>query len=127
MRDIDGSRKQQNFDADVRRWIDTFCNFLNCTDLQRDRVELIITDQIELEEFSYQRLSAEKVILGTISMVVDEDMSVEDIEEFDIDDWIIHRDDFRTLMDDIEMDSDELWQIRKQIQKRADYFSLDHT
>lgn len=113
MRDIDGSRKQRNFEADVRRWVQTFGNQLDCHGTQIERVEHIVTGEIDLDHFGRRRLSAEKVILSTISLVVDDDMSVDDPEQFDLSDWIIYRDQFEELMDSIDMDMDELWTIRK--------------
>lgn len=122
MRDIDGSRKQQNFDADVRRWVQTFAKQLDCNETQVAQVEHVVTNELDLGNFG--DISAEKVILSTISLVVDASTTI-DPDDFDLDNWIIYRDAFEEMMDAVDMDRDELWTVRKKVHDTADFFATE--
>lgn len=121
-------RSVQNFDADVRRWTQTFCNYLDLPSYQYDRVQYVMND-VDLTEFRPNGFSAEKVILGVISLVVDTETDEEDIDEWDIEEWIVYDDDFESLMIDVGMVSEDetperstLWEVRKVVQSKSDYF-----
>lgn len=115
-------RKEQNFEADLRRWSQTFCNKLSLTRYQTERVEYIVME-IDLDSFKQYQLSAEKIIMGVISLVVDSDTSVDDIDEWEMEDWIIYDDDFEELMDGIEMERSDLWTARKILNDKTDFFA----
>jgi len=115
------SRKQDNFEADVRRWTQTFCNQLNLTDYQYKRV-LYVVEHIEMGEFGW--IPAEHIILGTISLVIDSETDA-DPEEWSPDDWIVYRDDFEELMEDTHMERGTLWTVRKRIHHESDVFEGD--
>lgn len=118
----DPSRKQDNFDADVRRWTQTFCNQLDLTDYQYKRTQYVVEEDLELGEFGW--IPTEHIILGTISLVIDAE-TTQDPEEWSPDDWFIYRDDFEGLMDDTEMERGTLWTVRKRVHAEADTFSDD--
>lgn len=109
-------RKGRNNDSDARRWAQTFAGQIGLTPYQTERLVYIIDGMMFTD---YRPYSAEKIILATLSLVVDVD-AYRDLEDFEIGDWIIYQDDFQSLMDDIDMNRDELWSIRRQI--RDDYF-----
>lgn len=114
----ESSRKQDNYEADVRRWTQTFCNQLNLTDFQYEKVDYII-QHLELGEFGW--IPAEHVILGTVSLVIDSEMDVEP-DDWTTDDWIIYRDDFEDMMDNTDMSRDTLWTVRKRVHQESDVF-----
>jgi hypothetical protein len=117
-------REIQNFNADVRRWTQTFCNQLDIPSYQYQRVEYIVQD-VDLSYLQKHCLSAEHVILGAISLVVDAESDVSDQESWDFDDWIIYSDEFRDMMDNIEMEMDDLWTARKVIHSESKYFESE--
>lgn len=117
----DPGRFKSNFEADVKRWSQTFCGELDLNSYETDRVEYIIT-HIDLSAFKQHRLSTEKIILAVISLVIDAETTVDDIEEWDISEWIIYDDRFEGLMADLEMDRDELWTARKLVYNETDFF-----
>jgi len=112
------SRKQDNFEADVMRWTQTFCNQLELTDYQYERVRYVV-EHIEMGEFGW--IPAEHIILGTISLVIDAETDA-DPEEWSPDDWIVYRDDFEALMDDTSMERGTLWTVRKRIHHDTEFF-----
>lgn len=111
-------RNDQNNKADVFRWVQTFTGFLELPSYQRNRVHYVI-DNLELSEFN--PFPTEEVIVGAISLVVDAEEDAEQ-EDWDVDDWIIYRDDFSQLMDDLEMSQSNLWTIRRMVQQESEYF-----
>lgn len=115
------SRKQDNYEADVRRWTQTFCNQLNLTGYQYKRVKYVV-EHIEMGDFGW--IPAEHIILGTISLVIDAETDA-DPEEWSPDDWIVYRDDFEELMDDTNMERGTLWTVRKRIHHESDVFEGD--
>lgn len=121
-------RSVQNFDADVRRWTQTFCNQLELPNYQYERVQYVVND-IDLTEFRSNRFSAEKIILGVISLVVDSETTTDDPEGWDLENWIVYDDSFEKLMiavdmaEDGEPKRDTLWEIRKIVHSETDYFS----
>lgn len=117
----DPSRKQDNFEADVERWTQTFCNQLDLNDFQYEQVRYIVVEDLELGTFGW--IPAEHVILGTISLVIDAEQDV-DPEEWSPDDWIVYRDSFEELMEHTEMERGTLWTVRKRVQNESDVFDL---
>lgn len=103
------------FEADKRRWARTFTSQLECTSAQTEQT-MHLVEILDMSPFAGARTSSEKVILGCISLIVDTDTR-------DFDNWIVNRDDFRDLMDDIGMDMDELWSTRELIRDQTDMFS----
>jgi hypothetical protein len=116
------SRKQDNFEADVERWTQTFCNFLDLTDFQYRQVRHIIVEDIELGDYGW--IPAEHIIIGTISLVIDAEDDA-DPDEWTPDDWIVYRDDFEELMDDTDMEQQTLWTVRKRVHEESSVFSDD--
>lgn len=103
------------FEADKRRWVRTFTSQLECTPAQTEQT-MHLVEMMDMRPFVGARTSSEKVILGCISLVVDTDT-----REFE--NWIVNRDDFRDLMDDVGMDMDELWSTRELIRDQTEMFS----
>lgn len=114
------SRKQDNFDADVERWTQTFCNFLELSDFQYKQVRYVVIEDIEIGEYGW--IPAEHIIIGVISLVIDAQRDV-DPDEWTPDDWIVYRDDFEQLMDDTEMEQQTLWTVRKRVHDESSLFS----
>lgn len=115
------SRRSDNFNADVKRWVQTFSTQLNLTAYQKRRVAFVV-DEIDLSTFG--SIPAEHVILGAITLVVDEDTDA-DPESWCPDDWIIYRDDFESMMDTVQMERDQLWTVRKRVHHDTDIFNSD--
>lgn len=113
------SRKQDNFEADVERWAQTFCNQLNLTDFQYQQVRYIVVEDIEIGD--YGSIPAEHIIIGTISLVIDSERDVE-ADEWSPEDWIVYRDDFQSLMYDTEMEQQTLWTVRKRVHNECSVF-----
>lgn len=112
-------RKAQNDQSDSLRWTETFAGHLDLSPYQRARA-LYIVDNLTFSD--YLPYSKEKVIMSILSLVADVDASG-DIDEFELEDWIIYQDSFVGLMDDIGMDKGELWTLRRRVYDRTDYFS----
>lgn len=112
------TRSSDNYNADVRRWAQTFCGQLDCNSHQENRVQYVMKN-ITINEFG--SICAEHVILGVITLVIDSETDV-DPDEWSPDDWIIYRDDFESLMESLEMDRDTLWTVRKIVHHRTDFF-----
>lgn len=106
----DSERKARNRTADHRRWINMFTTRLECTTHQQRRVHHVIGD-IEMDHMAHY--SAEKVILGTISLVADADASRHGTPMRD-------REDFRTLLTSVDSDLKELRSIRKLVRNTSD-------
>lgn len=100
-------RDAQNKEADRFRWVDTFTSELEMTDLQQERVQLVV-DEVNMKHMA--NYSAEKVILGIITLVANED-----------DRWIREEDGFRGLMTDLDSDLDEIKSIRKLIRTKSEH------
>jgi len=103
------SRKQDNFEADVMRWTQTFCNQLDLTEYQYERVRYVV-EHIEMGEFGW--IPAEHIILGTISLVIDAETDADPV----------YRDDFEGLMEDTSMERGTLWTVRKRIHHDTEFF-----
>jgi len=117
----DPSRDADNFHADIKRWTQTFCNQLDLGTYIFERTHYIVDD---MDISTFGKIPVEHIIIGIISLVVDSETSA-DIEDWSPDDWIIYRDDFQSLMDDVEMDTGTLWTVRKKVHQETDYFSED--
>jgi len=107
-------RGKQNHQSDKDRIIEIFTSNLECTSYQRDRVAWIIEDLGNLRDL-LPTVSIEEIVLGTISLVVDEETS-------DFDNWIVRRGTFRTLMEDLDMKVDKLWTIRRKVREESTAF-----
>lgn len=120
-------RAQQNFEADKRRFTQTFANQLDCSSYQTERAVHIV-ENVELRPFAAGHRTTEMVALGVISLVVDEDVQPGPVDEhgatesWTIDDWIIYRDEFQSLMDDVGMEMDDLWAIRRVLMEETGFF-----
>lgn len=117
----DPGRSQANFEADVRRWVETFCTHLCLPEYQAERVSYVV-DDVSLGDFKHRQLSAEMVILAVISLVVDVEVDADTADDWTIDDWIVYDDDFVDLMDDVEMDRSDLWPARQIVLEQSDFF-----
>lgn len=118
----DSDRPMQNYDADVVRWTETFCSQLELNKTVQDRVHYVI-GEIDMKDVGYgHQLSAEKAILGAISLVVDDETDVDDVEDWDLDDWIVYDDMFEELMESVGMDRSELWSLRRIIHEKSSLF-----
>lgn len=113
------NRATQNFEADVGRWIDTFCWQLSLNDLHADKTEYIVQNELEPATSFELSVSMEEVILATISLVFD-DLSNQTIDSFKIEDWIVNWDSFQSLMDDVEMERNVLWRLRDKISTQSE-------
>lgn len=121
-------RKTHNRRADARRWVLTFCSQLDCNEYQTERTKWIVERIVEsdndvIDQQNVGRnLSVEKIILGVLSLVVDNTTQVQDAREWSFDDWIVNNDTFCEMMDAVGMDRDELWTVRVTVKRRTDFF-----
>jgi len=81
---------------------------------------MYVMEHIDLGSFGW--IPAESVILGVITLVIDAENDV-DADDWSPDDWIVYRDDFEALMDDIDMERGTLWTVRKRVHHDTDLFS----
>jgi hypothetical protein len=110
----DSGRREANRQADRRRWVRVFGSQIDCTSYQIERAEAII-DSIDFAERSWRNVAVEVYILGVLSLVVDEEESGSD--DWTVDDWIVHDDQFVEMMRAIGMTHDDLWTVRECIQE----------
>lgn len=115
------SRKQDNYEADISRWIQTFCGQLDIGSYQRERVSYVV-ENIELSSFG--PIPVEHIILAVITLVVDAETRI-DPDDWTPDDWIVHCDAFESLLDDVEMEKSRLWTLRKEIHHDSLVFNTD--
>lgn len=112
------TRKADNRSNDLKRWCQILCSKIDCNNYQYERTHAIVSS-LSLESFG--SISTEAVILGAISLVVDADTD-SDPDNWTPDDWIIYRDTFEQLMDDIGMSRDQLWSVRRRVHAESEYF-----
>lgn len=103
-------RRGANREVERDRWAQTFANQLDCNSYQTARTRAIVAD-MDFGSYDNYTYSSEQLILGLISLVVDDDVSADD--DWTIEDWIVYRDEFESLMDDLGMDRSDCWTIRK--------------
>lgn len=101
----DSERAVANRAADRRRWIDTFCGYLDMTSYQQSRTEHII-ESIQMSHMAHY--SSQKVILATLTLVANED------GRFIRDETL-----FRKLMVDVGTDLCELKSIRSLVKAKG--------
>lgn len=124
-------RATQNFNADKRRWIETFGTQLDCTSYQIDRAKWIIK-RLDLSPFQGAHIPVENVILGILSLLMDADVpttlprnlaetgSGDAVDELDIDDVrAVGRPMMQDLLADLEMDRRDLKRVRQILRKNA--------
>jgi hypothetical protein len=112
------TRDMDNYNADISRWIQTFCGQLPVNSYHQDRTAFIV-DALDLTDFG--PIPVEHIILAVITLVVDIDSDI-DPATWSVDDWIVHQDVFESLMDDVSMDKGRLWDLRKKIHHETDVF-----
>lgn len=101
-----GGRRGQNLRADTRRWSDTFTSQLEMTPHQRRRVECIVEDLTMSHMAHY---SAQEVILGTITIVANEDNRFVRDEQA-----------FKELVEDVGSDMYTIKRIRGLVRQKSD-------
>lgn len=106
----DISRGGQNWQADKDRWFDTFASHLEATDRQEDRARHIV-DTIDIGPFQGAHIQMESVILGALSLAIDEDATA-------LPQRAVERDAFATLQADIGMDRADLRDVRQKLRKQ---------
>jgi hypothetical protein len=114
------SRKQDNFEADVRRWVDTFTSQVGLNEYHTGRVEYLIADILDdpEKELWHGDLSAEWLIAGAMSLVHDADIT--DPDNFDR--RLSQRSEFQCLMDDLGMGHTDLRLARKIAHRKTELF-----
>lgn len=116
-------RSTQNFDADKRRWIETFGGQLECTSYQVERAKWII-ERLDLSPFQGAHIPVENVILGVLSLLMDADvpkrLPAGDNAEVNVEDVrAVGRPMMQELMANLGMDRRDLKQIRQMLHKNA--------
>jgi hypothetical protein len=116
----DPGRKQANFEADVRRWVDTFTSQVELNEYHTGRVEYLIRDILDdsEKELWHGDLSAEWLIAGAMSLVHDADIT--DPDNFD--QRLSQRSEFQRLMEELGMDHTDLRLARKIAHKKTELF-----
>jgi len=93
----------------------TFCNICHLRDYQTEAVANIIRDT-DISSNNYGGKGYEKIILAAMSLIVDRDINR--VDEFD--NRLILQDNFRALMDTIDVGSKELRTVRQMVRERVD-------
>jgi hypothetical protein len=101
-----GGRRGQNLRADTRRWAETFTSHLGMNSYQQDRVLHIVEDLTMAHMAHY---SAQEVILGTITIVANED-----------DRFIRDEQAFKDLVDDVGSDMYTIKRVRGLVREKSD-------
>jgi hypothetical protein len=105
------SRRTQNRKAETRRWIQTLCTRLECTDLVASRVRRIITS-INMKHLGMY--SKPEAILATIELVEGE-------QRMERGGRPLHNEPiFHTLVSDIDSDIETLRRVRHLIREKSD-------
>ena len=89
-----------------------FCDHLDFNEQQTDKV-IEMAEEIDFDQFG--NFSTEQVLVAACSLVADEHTT-------NFEDRIITRDEFKELMDVVEIGSKEHRTIRQAIRERTDYF-----
>jgi len=113
-RDI--SRGGKNFAADKRRWAQTFARQVGASNYQTDETIRII-DTIDLKQYRVARLSAEVVIMGILSLVIDRDVRPAMGDPDSLGRRAVERPQFATLLADLEMDRKKLKDVRVKLRE----------
>lgn len=103
----DPDRRAQNRPADRRRWIDIFCGHLEATDHQQERVKHIVKG---LQMSHMAHYSAQEVILGTITIVANEDGR-----------FIRDEQAFKDLVEDVGSDMYTIKRVRGLVREKSDH------
>lgn len=99
-------RKQQNRDADKRRYADTFCGHLGMSRYQRERVKAI-TRSINMKHMAYY--GSDEVILAIVSLVANEDG------------WFIRDEQtYKDLIRDVGSSMHRIKRIRQLVREKSD-------
>jgi len=104
----DSNRAADNFKADMRRITKTFCSQVELNSRQQERVQWVMDD---MDINSFGSYSTEKVLLGVMSLVANEDRRL-----------LRDEDSFRGLVVSVEMTMDEVKRVRQLIRDRTDTF-----
>lgn len=107
----DISRGGKNFEADKRRWLDTFAGHLECGQYHRARTQHIL-ENMDMGPFMGARIPVECVILGVLSLVIDRD-----VDEFNK--RAIEREEMQQLLDDLELGRRELVRTRHHLRRNT--------
>lgn len=93
-------------DANIRRDAATFCGHADLTEYQQQRV-LFHVDRLDINDFG--QTSTEAVILALIAYVANLD-----------DRWIQREQEFRELQNSLEISSDKVKRVTRQVQDKVD-------
>lgn len=111
-----GDIRQSYIENDAK----TFTSVMEMPEIQRKRV-LTILDEINISSNNFGGCRYEKIILAICSLVADESLSNQPNPS--INDRLFLSDDFRDLMDSVQMSSSDLRHIRQRIRQESDQFS----
>jgi hypothetical protein len=103
--------KNQQRAADRERWVETFCAFCDLSSRVVKRVKLVV-DEIDMSHMAH--FNSQKVILGIISIVANEDRR-----------FIRDDESFRTLLSEVGLDLKSLKTVRSMIRERSDVLDGD--
>ena len=70
----DISRGSQNWWADKQRWVDIFGDQMGATEYHMDRCKDVL-ENIEISEYQPDRIPAELIIIGILSLLIDDDIT----------------------------------------------------
>jgi hypothetical protein len=100
----DISRGSQNWSADKTRWIDTFATQMGATQRHEERTERAM-EQLDLNKYSARHIPVEHIIVGVLSLYIDEEIT-------SFDNRALERDGVRALIEDLECSISEYESIR---------------
>lgn len=109
----DISRGAQNWWADKKRWVDMFADQMGATEYHADRCHAIL-EELDVSEYQPDRIPAELIIVGILSLLIDHDIS--DPDNFD--NRALKRGRTEALLDDLEVDVSAYESVRSKLRQR---------
>ena len=109
----DISRGAQNWWADKKRWVDMFADQMGATEYHADRCHDILED-LDVSAYQPDRIPAELIIVGILSLLIDHDIS--DPDNFDS--RALKRGRTEALLNDLDVDVSAYESVRSKLRQR---------
>jgi hypothetical protein len=118
----ESDRNQQIWNAGVKRDLDIICDRLNATDHHHERAKWLL-ERIEIKEELLKRGSVEAVLMGIVSMVIDEDRTKYARQGVDDMQSVTRDDAFTQLREEYDIDNRTIHTVRKRLRETEVYES----
>jgi len=109
----DISRGAQNWWADKKRWVDIFADQMGATEYHANRCHYILT-KLDMSDYQPDRIPAELIIVGILSLLIDHDIS--DPDNFS--NRALKRGRTEALLDDLDVDVGAYESVRSKLRQR---------